>query len=303
MGAVQLRDGRLVLVRQGPAVAHEAMVLRAIAGPGVPDVVAFDDGPVPVLVSSYLPPLALDRLALEVAVRALAAVADVFARAHAAGIVHGPLRPDHLQGRPEHLVVAGWSAAGAGSAADDVREIGRLLDTIAGDDAALRATANRTRGTDAFTAHGLSAALRAWSPARQRRRAGLAPAGLTALGLAAVLLVVGVGASKRPVRSDTTTASTSTTATAPSSVVHDGRSLHIGVAGDVVITGRFHCSDKLPAVLRPSTGEVWVFDDWQPGPGSLVARIPGADRLRIQRAGACDRLEVRDGQGRWRTVG
>src|SRR5207248_1175153 len=72
-------------------------------------------------------------------------VAAVLARAHAAGVVHGPLRPEHLLGGPGQVLVTGWTDAGAGDAADDVAELGRLLERIADGDGHLLATAGRAQ--------------------------------------------------------------------------------------------------------------------------------------------------------------
>jgi hypothetical protein len=69
--------------------------------------------------------------------------------------------------------------------------------------------------------------------------------------------------------------------------------------GDVVVVGRWHCAGTaLPALLRPSTGQLWAFDAW-PGAGrAVVGRPVGRDlvsawSLRVvpQRAG-CDAVEV-----------
>lgn len=58
----------------------------------------------------------------------------------------------------------------------------------------------------------------------------------------------------------------------------------IGAPDDVVLAGDWLCRDEpLPALLRPATGEVFVFDHWpEPGEelaGRLVGTVAGAVRL------------------------
>jgi hypothetical protein len=76
-----------------------------------------------------------------------------------------------------------------------------------------------------------------------------------------------------------------------------------GAADDVVVLGRWTCSSEaFPALLRPTTGQVWVFDAWAVGrarvAAHLVATIKGGRSLRVMPgAGGCDRLAVVRGQG------
>jgi hypothetical protein len=58
----------------------------------------------------------------------------------------------------------------------------------------------------------------------------------------------------------------------------------IGDPDDVVLTGDWLCRDEpVPALLRPATGQVYVFDRWPSGdeelPGRLVGTVLGAVRL------------------------
>lgn len=76
----------------------------------------------------------------------------------------------------------------------------------------------------------------------------------------------------------------------------------IGGPGDVLVLGRWHCRSALPALLEPSTGELWVFDSWAvPGtarPARLLARVPGAVTLRVVPApSGCDALRVTGRRG------
>lgn len=59
----------------------------------------------------------------------------------------------------------------------------------------------------------------------------------------------------------------------------------IGQPGDVVLTGDWYCrGSPVPALLRPATGEVFVFDRFPAAaedvPGRAVATVPGATSLR-----------------------
>ena len=71
----------------------------------------------------------------------------------------------------------------------------------------------------------------------------------------------------------------------------------IGEPGDIVVIGRWGCRDAVPALLRPATGEVWVFSAWAPVGTTLAARlltsVPGADSLQVEPGNhGCDTLAV-----------
>jgi hypothetical protein len=56
---------------------------------------------------------------------------------------------------------------------------------------------------------------------------------------------------------------------------------HVGVAGDLAAVARWGCSRRAAlALVRPATGQVWVFEGWaregQPVTGRLVGSVPGA---------------------------
>lgn len=76
----------------------------------------------------------------------------------------------------------------------------------------------------------------------------------------------------------------------------------LGRSGDLVVVGRWHCGEPLPALLRPATGEVWVWDGWAPVTGPLAARllvrIPQARMLTVAPGSSgCDGLRVERTQG------
>jgi hypothetical protein len=298
---LDVRDGRLVQVHDGAAAVASVAVLRAIAGPGVPEVMSYTEGPPSTLVTTVLPPVPLDRLTPSQLASLVASVAEVFARAHAAGVVHGPLRPEHLQGGPDRLLIGGWTTDAIGRPDDDVAELGRLLEQLAPDDPELRATALRAQADDRPTAAGFAAALRATiAPTLTRQRRSPRVLAVTATAGVAALLAISVAASADPAPSDA--ASPPTTTRASRIVERDGERLVIGQPGDIVVTGRFTCGEDLPALLRPSSGEVWVFSAWAAGRGRSLGAVTGATALGVRRDGSCDRLEVRDRQGRWRAV-
>lgn len=89
----------------------------------------------------------------------------------------------------------------------------------------------------------------------------------------------------------------------------DGRTVAVGAArwrlgepGDVVAVGRWDCGGSVfPALLRPATGDVFVFWRWAPHGQAVTAepieRVAGATSIRAEpTADGCDQLVVdRDG--------
>jgi hypothetical protein len=72
----------------------------------------------------------------------------------------------------------------------------------------------------------------------------------------------------------------------------------VDVASDVVVVGRWLCGPTAyPAVLRPGSGDIWIFYSW-PSPGHplvgrFAGRVPAARTLQVQPEGSgCDRLQV-----------
>jgi hypothetical protein len=73
----------------------------------------------------------------------------------------------------------------------------------------------------------------------------------------------------------------------------------LGQAGDVALLGDWQCRGNFtPALYRPSTGQVFVFDGWANASRSLtsssMAAAPENGRPVVVRSPAgCDRIEVR----------
>jgi hypothetical protein len=301
---LEVRTGRLVSVRADGDVDAEATLLRAIAGAGAPEVVAGTPGPIGELVTTVLPPLRLGDLSLAETAESLAVVADVLARAHAVGIVHGPIRAEHLQGAPGNVLLGGWSTDAGGDVQQDVASLGQWIEQAAERHPELHAIARRARAADAPTATAIAASLRATGHGSERSgRQNHAQFGLLGVGLVAtvVLIALAVVAPRGGATVDAHTPPT--TERSPAVVEHGGQQVRVGSPGDVVLHGRFTCQEEVPAVFRPSTGQLWVFASWGAGAGELVATRPGATEAGYRRDGSCDRLELRDAQGRWRAVG
>jgi hypothetical protein len=139
--------------------------------------------------------------------------------------------------------------------------------------------------------------------ARERRRT---PAGgVLAAALVAVVLVA-AGLRDGPRRSEEAGAPTSrasepppTAATVEGSVLHaEGRRYRVGQAGDEVLVDDWDCDGTpTPALLRPSTGEVYLFPRWIEDATLTVepiVTVPGAAALVSEPLGdGCADLVVR----------
>ncbi|MGB6056926.1 MAG: hypothetical protein WBF71_01580 [Microthrixaceae bacterium] len=84
-------------------------------------------------------------------------------------------------------------------------------------------------------------------------------------------------------------------------VVSDGRIYRVGVEGDRVVVGDWNCDgDESALLLRPSSGEVYVFREWasegQPSAAELISVIEGATEL-FGHSGDCGAATVRTGSG------
>ena len=347
-------------------LAHEAVVLRRVAHPGVVQLVRTEGGD---------PPSALvlrtqsggDLAGLGVQPGAViaglgAALATTVADLHAVGFSHGAIEAAHVLldecgrpvlcslGRAEQI---GRSPGGAQRRGDDVRALATMLlqllrpDQPARISRPLRGAADSTRPgrrRDARWLAGQLSALpeaqfpdpngvdgpiagpRATRPGRPRARrrfsarprlrlAGVVVGVCTAVAVASAVLIPRDQRSTRPPVRSLSHATGPTTSGAGSGcppvddgcapVVSPGGLLttptgryQVGLAGDVVVVGRWQCGPTAyAAVLRPGSGDVWMFSSW-PSPGHplvgrLADRVPTARSLQVQpqRTG-CDRLQV-----------
>jgi serine/threonine protein kinase len=276
---------------------HESQVLAAAHHPGIVEVL--DAQPDHIVLRPVEGGTLADRGRLaptEVAALG-AAIATTLADLHDLGVVHGQVAASHVllepDGRP---VLCGfgrgrWPGQPDGpSPADDVAALGKMLTSqlSAGPTGALSgvlAQAGHTRPGRRPTARRLARTLSALATDEPRRdrprnRTDEPTAGAVSCRTsrrvvqfiaagAAGALVLGLGLA-RP---------------GPPSPRY-----RVGVPGDRVVVGRWRCSGVArPAVLRPSTGDVWAFD----GRPRLVATVPGATTLRVVAAApGCDRLVV-----------
>lgn len=328
-------DGRPAIVRRGPdaVVGREAEALRLVAGIGVPAVLADDAGEERRLALEVAPPLP-DGLDDDEVRRVGAVLATALARAHAAGVVHGPMRDGDLQAGP---LLGGWAGARlpgdatGPSPADDVAALAAvLLRRCGAPSIELRAILERAASdpTTGPTAAGLADAL---TPSRSGRdlppparriatRTGGAviAAVVIGLGVGGVALAGGRDQAARgsaPASAAPVTSTTDTTTTAPprraivtgNVVTFDGRKWHVGEPGDVVVAGDWDCDGAdTVALLRPGTGEIWSFPEWTDGPtiGQPIATVAGAHVLRAVPTGRCDDLQAvaADGTTTWVAV-
>jgi tRNA A-37 threonylcarbamoyl transferase component Bud32 len=244
-----------------------------------------------------------------------AMAADTLADLHDIGVTHGDLTAEHLlidgAGCP---VLCGFGRGTAngrghdvGAAARDVAALSRVLAAATTDAKATRrverAAAEAAR--DQWPARRLATLLAAGElPTRGRRaRVGATVVGAAVMIVATFSVLVASGAGT----------ATSSRAGSPRCPAVDrgcrpiggtagviktptGR-YRIGQPGDVVVVGRWRCAAALPALLRPATGEVWVWDAWA-GPGApqaarLATRVPQARSIVVEPGSSgCDRLRV-----------
>lgn len=232
---------------------------------------------------------------------ALASLASVLADVHEAGVVHRRLDPSHVLTGDGGPVLCGFAEASIDgedaadvdiaafvamgrtllAGADDPDHIdGVLLDLEAGH-LDLR-TVSETLGRRRLRPAGPPPRRRTLRPTRA---ATLAAAGLALLPVALLVRFHGGSGPTHP-RSpeDATTAPAATAplleprdppaagaasadplpaSSAHLELVHDARRFLVGRRGDQVVTGDWNCNGTAtPAVLRPETGEVAVFDRW-----------------------------------------
>ena len=114
----------------------------------------------------------------------------------------------------------------------------------------------------------------------------------------------GIGAPDSPGTGRTATG-TGGTAELAAGLIHDrdGRRYAIGTEGDLVVIGDWDCDgEATPAIARPDTGQVVLFDRW-PSPGATISEsdasthrvvddLIGVELEKADEPGACDRLRV-----------
>lgn len=215
-----------------------------------------------------------------------AALATTLADLHDIGVVHGAIDASHVlidgRGRP---VLCGFGS-GATSVGprdprkfDDVAALAALLPDLKCPRAARR------------SARALAASL---SEVRDKRHPGVTQVAQFPRRLARMATVAAISL-------------------AVAAWWHPHRPAHPRLASgeptDQVVLGRWTCeATKLPAVLRPRTGTLWIWDRW-PAPGDHVTvqvatRLSGAKTARVRSGPAgCDQLLVTTRGGGQTTLG
>jgi len=133
-------DGRTVACKRSTSAGGEAAIraeaarLAGLDHPGVVRFVALRDDPDgPRLVTGYVGPRTLATMGRVTAERAAVLVADLastLADLHAAGEVHGDVRPEHVLVAGDRTVLCSVATDGAPTPADDVRGIGECLQAL-----------------------------------------------------------------------------------------------------------------------------------------------------------------------------
>lgn len=286
-------------------LAHEASILTDLRHPGVVRFVDHIADAEPALITTFVGPEtwaerppATGRELLQALAELSAIVADI----HSAGVCHGDLRAEHVlidgQGHP---VLCGFglaqpvSAEGRQQDRQQLDDLARSLVTQLPTDqrrpveAALPAVADTDQSfrqairiLDAHASQPQEQRGPRWRPSVPRPRlrtvigAGLAAAvalfGLRLLASAPPTGPVDTSSAPLPTPSPTLappwTQPPGDLQSPPATVVnYDGRRYAVGSEGDQVALGDWTCDGQpTPAVLRPSTGEVMIFDRW-PEPG------------------------------------
>jgi hypothetical protein len=252
--------------------------LRAIDGPCLADYLC--DGRQPWTVAEVL----------AFAAEAATTVADL----HDIGVIHGQLTAQHVligsERRPV-LCSLGHSADGpegdAGGPEGDVAALGQLLrqlrsGVVAADRPGVRealdqAVSSATHPDPARRPTARALARRLAEPVPRRRLPAYCAPALAAAGVVVVLLAAAFWL--------------------PAGSAASAGRFRVNEPADPVAVGRWTCRTVLPALLRPATGEVWVWDGWPPGPrpltGRLAARVGGATSLRaVMASPGCDKLLI-----------
>jgi hypothetical protein len=260
----------------------------------------------------------------------VAALASTIADLHAIGIAHCSLHSSEValddRDRP---VLCGFDAARStldpGAASADVVALGDILEfctTAAGRSAPrttrrLRSIGERARSGEPTAREIAAECAEAATLEPVPRSAMPAVAGL--LAVAAALAWWNTSTDGSPVGTPSTSSAPATTvpAAAPGPtltpapqrpmpatsdegemrpvLVHAGSTFRVGLPGDRWAIGDWRCSGHLhPAVLRPATGAVFVFDDWATTSSTVtvaaLSHHAGATDIQARRRGDCDDL-------------
>ena len=295
--------GRLVAVksatteREVAALTHEADLLRRSAHPGVVAVVSFTStidraelvltAPSEYTVAERMPE------SIGACLDFVAAIADIVADLHAIGVAHGAIRPDHvLVTDNDQPVLCGFGCAQ--TVVDpqlfsaDVIAIGELLAWLArrmpSDARTLRrvtAVVARSREPE-VTARALGFAM-----VDDLRRAKVRRAGTSHRPAASALITLGAIATAAAMFADNgapqmgapSTPAPSSRVTVPEDldsprVAVGGSSYRVGQPGDLAFFVPCEGDDRV-VVIRPSTGDLFVFDRFAQAGTPLTARSIG----------------------------
>jgi hypothetical protein len=315
------REGRVLAFARHPGVVEllaaepEALILRRVDGGSLADSAS-----------------AASAARSEHEVAALgSAIATVLADLHDIGVAHGRVAASHVllepDGRPVLCGLGHGRCPGMPDGpdpADDVADLGAMLASLVapGTSGALsralvhtgharpsrRPTARDLSRTLAGVAAGAPlpgairrrVAARPRPPDRARKRFLETGHGELVAAAAVAVAVVGLTLAASRTRARATAPHQTPVVVSGGVVVTANGRYRVGGPGDEVVLGRWRCivgAGALAAVLRTSTGAVWVFDGWATPARALdprlVARVPGATALRAARvAPGCDRLVV-----------
>ncbi len=252
--------------------------------------------------------------------RIAAAAATTLADLHEIGVVHGAISGEHiLVDRSGQAVLCSFGR-GATDAQADGADAARDVTALAGTMLAAGTTTGGTKpalaraargGTDGPSARRLATLLTAPSAPPRRRLPSARPATLAAAaGVVLAVVLVTVLLARRPGARHPSSQAAGAPAACPAvdrgcrplpttgGVIDTSAGRYrIGRPGDLVVVGRWRCRSALPALLRPATGDVWVWSTWATGAGPraahLVGRVPGARSLQVDPSPAgCDLLRV-----------
>ncbi len=307
---------------EAPRLRHEARVLEVARHPGVVELLTADTDAVTLRLIdgetlSERNTLPAEELGL-IGASAAATLADL----HDIGVVHGSITAEHIVinrvGQPVFCNL-GHGATGAApdapAAYADVAALTRTLVDATTDETAARRIGNAAAEVEHLRspARRLATRLSAVPPTRRpwghRKALAAAAAAAALLSVALVFLVapttpparVAAPRTGAPLCPPVDQNCRPIPRTAGVVTTPNGR-YRIGDPGDQVVVGRWRCAEALPALLRPATGQVWVWDAWAASPGALPARlldrIPDALSIAVDPArSGCDRLLVRRRNG------